>query len=326
MSIKNNIVLVVGGSVAAVLLAGALILFVNANTDCKKHGQSLKKQEQRLSELLSRKPFPCAENVQVLENNVDVMEFHTGELSAELKQDEFSHIRVDAADFSAQAQSVIERLRRRALEADVVLPKKLEAGFARYTSGGSVPASEHVPRLMRQLYSSDRVADVLIRSKVSSIDRIARDHFENQEHSSDAAGPPRRRPRRRPAETAPIEKENKQRTADSSEYAIERIEVVFSAKEGVVWTVLEEFISAPHCMVVKELSHSTLTDILTYNPNAVVRSEDETKRFISEGILSGRTALSRPERIVAGNDIIRVSMSVDVYDFANDQKLMEVTR
>ncbi len=80
--------------------------------------------------------------------------------------------------------------------------------------------------------------------------------------------------------------------------------------------MLDQLAAAPHFMVVSEFSHRTQTKILSYNPEAVKRGlDDETLQYLESGILVGEQALSRPERMIAGNELVQVQLMVDVYNF-----------
>ncbi|MDF7808384.1 Amuc_1100 family pilus-like protein [Pontiellaceae bacterium B12219] len=305
-----------------VLLAECVVLLVGGvkMTSAKK---ALIHEQQKLSRLLNRSPYPSEKNVQILECNLDELNYRIGELAAELSRDPFPMESVEAAEFSARAQGVIERFRQRAERAGMQLPESLEAGFAQYASGGAVPEPEHVPRLSRQLYSVERVANVLVQSGVTSIDSLSREDFENR----DEAEPMRRR---RPGGDAAAARKEKPRPLMASEvgkdqlYFIERIGVSFTAREAEVWRVLDLFASDDHFMVVSEFSHQTANDILAYNPDALKNgnaTDDETLRYLAEGILVGEKALSRPERIISGDELVEVRMTIDVYNF--DPKVVQ---
>jgi hypothetical protein len=293
------VVLTIGG----VKMAGAKKTFI--------------REQQKLSRLLKRNPYPSPENVQTLERNLDDLSYQVGELTADLGRDPFPIGAEEAAEFSARAQDVIERFRQRAERAGIMLPESLEAGFAQYASGGAVPESEYVPRLSRQLYSVERVADVLVQSGVISVDSLSRDVFESRVEVEPVR-------RRRPGGGVAKAKDSDPLALIASEegvyppYYIERIGVSFTAREAEVWRVLDLFASDDHFMVVSEFAHQTQCDILAYNPDDLKNgnvADDETLRYLSEGILVGEKALSRPERIIAGNDPVKVHMTIDVYNF-----------
>ncbi|VGO17168.1 hypothetical protein PDESU_05763 [Pontiella desulfatans] len=319
MNFEKNKLLIMGGGLCAMLLVAELVFLVLGNVRLGNEKRALKSSYRQLERLHDRQPFPSEENIGAVQENLDKLEYEAGELAAALMRDPLPQDSIEAADFSARAQDVIERFRKMALQEGVVLPDSLEVGFAQYASGGSVPANPHVPRLSRQLYSVERVAEVLVRSGVGSIDSLTRETFEEE-----ALPPPNQERRRRPSRPANPEERPRARMLLASEvhpeglYYTERVGVSFTAKEDVVWRVLDRFAAAPHFIVVSGFSHTTKSNILAYNPDLVKRAgetDDETLRYLSEGILVGKKALSRPERIIAGNDDVQVSMVVDVYNF-----------
>jgi hypothetical protein len=322
MNVRKNLLLVIGGGSFAVLLLVALVFLFRANADFQGQRKVLERQYKRLTELNTRKPFPSVENIEKAKRNLDQLEYRVVELGGGLSRDPLPADAIDAADFSAQAQDVIERFRKRAVDAGILLPENLEVGFARYASGGAIPEQAHVPRLSRQLYSVEKVVDVLVRSGAHSIEALTRDIFEIQTvpvpEETDSR---RRRPRREVTPAKPGKNIHTVASAVQPDglYAIERIGASFTATEDEVWRTLDLLASAPHFMVVVAFRHNTQSDILAYNPEAVKRGgegDDEALRFLAGGILSGSKALSRPERIIAGNELVRVTISVDVYNFA----------
>ena len=275
----------------------------------KRH---LKTQYRHLSRLQHRNPFPSQESVDTLHSNLDELGYRVQALSSEMNKDAFPRDAVEAADFSARAQGVVERFLRRAGHAGVVLPESMEVGFADYASGGAVPEARYVSRLTRQLYSVERVADLLVQSGVQSITMIDRERFEREDT---AQVMPVRRSRRDSGRASHAPRVASGIGPDEL-YLIERVRVSFVADETAVWRMMDLIASAPHFMSVSSFSHKTLTRILDYNPDAVkAGSDDETMRFLSEGILTGESALSRPERIISGNDPVAVDLVVEVYNF-----------
>jgi hypothetical protein len=312
MSLKQNSFKWAMGVFAAALLVEGIVL-VMASVRLAEQNRELKKSHRVLRRLNERIPFPSLENKEALNGNLDALEFRVGELAAAMARDSFPADAVGSADFSARAQDVIERFRQRAALAGVSLPKSLEVGFSKYASGGAVPDPKHVPRLSRQLYSVERVADVLVRGGVDSIDGLTRTIFETQAKAEPQNE--RRRARRQPSGARPAASAA---VNEHAMYRIERVGVSFMAENDVVMRVLNLFAAMPHCMAVAEFSHESQTGILSYNPEAVKRgeaSDDATSRYLAGGILTGENALSRPERLIAGNELIHVTLSVDVYNF-----------
>ena len=317
MNLLRHRRLMIGAGVCGLLLLIEAVLLVLSGLRLVPVKKELARDRGRLRELQEHRPFPSESNVKAVRKELDRMEYAVSELSAVMLSDPFPPQAVDAADFSARAQEAIERFRRRAEAGGVSLPATLEAGFARYVSGGAVPDPRQVPRLSRQLYSVERVADVLVRAGVQSISSLTREMFETV--AEPAAELPRRR--RRVAAPDPAEQTRPESAAEvpvKGLYYVERIGVEFVASEEGVWRVLDLFATAPHFMVVREFSHRTQTKITAYDPEAVQRGaglDDATLHYLAEGILTGKEALSRSERLIAGRDPVQVKLVVEVYNF-----------
>ncbi len=320
MNLLRKNPLLAAGAVCAVILLIEVVLLIVSRIDLSRKTGELARSSQQLSRLQSRKPFPSLENIRVLEANLDTLEFHSGELQAELQRDPFQQASREASDFSARTQDVIERFKKRAVESGVKVPDSLEVGFAEYASRGAVPDAKHVPRLSRQLYSVERVVEVLVRSGVDSVDSLTRDNFETEPPASLPLSDRRRSSRRSigPALAGNPSLLIASKVHPANLYYVERIGVSFTADEEVVWRVLHLFASAPHAMAISEFSHATKSDILQYSPEEIKRAgeaDDDTLRYLAEGILVGEKALSRSERIVSGNEVIQVHLVVDVFNF-----------
>ncbi len=322
MNLRNLKPVVVAGGVLGIVLLIELFLLVGAGIRHSKTKHALGQSRRKLSQLNERQPFPSEKNVKVVQENLDRFSYELNELAAGLMLDPFPRGALEAANFSARAQDVIERIQTGARQSGIVIPDSLEAGFSRYASGGTVPSKEQVPRLTRQLYSVARVADVLLDSRVVSIDDLSREIFETASEPDPQAL--RRRSRRSGLAEQDAQKDRRVATYVHPEgmYYIERVKIAFTANEAAVWQVLEAFAAAPHFMTITEFSHATQTDILSYDPKAVIQGregDDETLQYLSAGILVGETALSRPERIIAGEEDLKVRLSVDVYNFKPEE-------
>jgi hypothetical protein len=316
MSFQKNKLLFIGGGIGGLILLVELVFVVTGWLGLRAQNHVLAEGRRDLARLQSRSPFPSEENAKLVRANLEMLEYEVSELEAALIRAPFPVSDVQAADFSARAQNVIERFRKNAERVGVRLPAGLEVGFAEYASGGAIPESRHVPRLSRQLYSVECVADVLVDCGVDSIDALERESFET--------APPPEEPRRRASRGVQQAAKQNREVPDVSErrpgklYSIERIGVEFTAPEAVAWCVLDHFCSAPHFMVVSGFSHATKTAVLDYNPEKVKQGgvgDDDPLAHLSGGILVGEKALSRPERIITGNEPVKVSLSIDVYDF-----------
>lgn len=320
MNLKGYRMMVAGG----VCTALALAVLGGAIWSYKQQSRELSRAYRGLARLNARNPFPSAENVAQATENLEQLENRIGELETLLQRDPFPQNAVDASDFSARAQGMIERFKRRAAAAGITLPSGMEAGFSQYASGGALPELAHVPRLSRQLYSVEKVADVLIQGGVSSVEMLARDEFEGE--GGDASNQTSRRRGRR----MPVAAEGPEGVGfavqGEGRHPIERIRASFTATEDGVWRVLDLLASAPHFMVLADFRSKTETEILSYDPEAMAKDSKggaATAKFLSGGLFSGDKALSRQERIIAGDETIRVVLMVEVYNFSPQTEASE---
>lgn len=291
------------------LLAELAVLGVGAFRLSTEAG-ALASANRTLSRLHRRAPFPSAENAAAARETLDELDYLVHEFAAGLKGAPFPQEATDPAGFSARAQEVVERFQQRAKRSGVQLPDEQEAGFSAYASGGSVPRPQDVPRLSRQLCSVELVAGVLLDCEVSRIDRLTRDLFEEARDGKSG-----RRPAARdlPVEASVVH--------PSGCCLIEKIAVSFTADEKTVWRVLNSFARSAHFMAVTDFSHRTDTAILQFDPAAHATRDLADLAYLSGGVLTGEPALSREERVVAGHELIRVDLVVDVYNFQREDQL-----
>ncbi len=316
MSLFRNKRLMAGAVLCGLVLAVELVWLSISAVRLAGNSRELKGAQRRLSRLQNRAPYPSEANRNILSENLDELAYRVSELTAEMNRMPAPRNVVEPAELSAFIQEQVEGFRSDAIRAGVELPDSLEAGFTQYASGGAVAAAGDVPRLMRQLHAVGAIANVLVDAGVASIDDISRDEFEG---GASREAQRRRRPNRLggPQDAAGAHSKASE-VGPGGLYLVERIGVTFQASEQAVWEVLYGLASSPQFMVVRSFSHRTQTRILEYSPRAVKRgsdTDDETLRFLQEGILRGARALSRPERIIAGTELVQVELMVDVYHF-----------
>ncbi|MCF7848526.1 MAG: Amuc_1100 family pilus-like protein [Kiritimatiellales bacterium] len=337
MNSRKNMPLVVGGAICAVLLLVALFFLFRFGSAYRAEQKVLKSQYQRLEQLNTRKPFPSAENVEKVKDNLAALEANLQTLMQALNKNSFQGQDLKAVDFSSRVQRAIQRFKDKAQEGNVALPQNMEIGFGQYASGGALPAPENVGRLVQQLHSIERVANILIKSGVISIEALEREVFEKPESQgeegadADAGSQSRRSSRRSraPAKAAPDKKQNVASFVHPDGlYTFERVSVVFTAREDNLWRVMDLLASSPQLISISEIAFETQTKIMSYSPADVVEAEagmmegNESLKSLAARVLSG-TKLSRQERQIAGDETIRASMKVDVYQFERSEQSEE---
>ena len=161
--------------------------------------------------------------------------------------------------------------------------------------------------------------DVLLENGVASIDRLSRNIFEARSKGGQDLARRKRGPIGKA--TPSLMALTAEKVHPDNRYTFETISISFSAKEKVVWNILHAYSTDPAIVVIAEFSHKTLTDIEKYDPDRIKRGDSVDSaysRFLSDGVLSGAAALSRSERIIAGDELIRVDLTLDVYIFNSE--------
>jgi len=333
MNLSKKRLLIIGWGICTFLLLIALIFLIRNAYEYRSELSVLKTQYRKLEQLNSREPFPSAENVARMKENLETLQQNLRELKGELNKNPFPVISLAAVDFPAQVQKSIRQFRRRAKAANVKFPGNMEIGFSQYASGGAIPSPENVKRLVCQLYSVEKVADILIRSGVSSIEGLEREVFEKSGAADEEPGVPEEIQRtRRGRRSRQLTKRTKNMTFRTASfihpdklYSYERIRAVFTAREDAVWEVMKLLAVSPQFIAVSEVKLETQTTILSYRPEAVKQAEtttlddNESIQALAAKVLAG-AKLTRLERQIAGGEQITVFLTADVYNFGIEEQ------
>lgn len=246
--------------------------------DLAKHVRALK----------GGQPSPTRQNVEVLKANNQAYEDRLNMQASLLTRGAPAEPVLEPAGFSARAQGIVGQLREEAEEAGVGLLDSLELGFTPYVSEGRIPAESDVCRLSQQLDVVERVVRLLIDARVLSIDAVV------CEPSADGG----------------------LGVAGVSGLCRERVCFSFTGAEQSIWLALKGIADSPRFMVLDSFSHTLDADILAYRvASSSCRPSDEVAAFLKEGVLRGDQALPRSERIVAGRERVRVSVTIDCFYF-----------
>ena len=90
-------------------------------------------------------------------------------------------------------------------------------------------------------------------------------------------------------------------------YTSEQLEVAFTACDAAARTVLNKIVSAPRGIIIRDFSHRTQTEILSFIPVEAGPAQEPAAIHSQQP--------SRPERIISGNERIRVSLRLEVLYF-----------
>lgn len=333
MNVRKNIFLVIGVSVALVLLLIAAVFLFSYQGDYRTHVSSLKAALAKLERLNTRIPYPSAENVERAESNLEQLSERYNALHRKIAEAQFSAEPIEPAGFAPVLEQANRRIRSRAREEGVVIPEALGLGFKDYTAGKLPPNDQRVMgRLIIQLKAMEDLINIAVDSKISQLDLIERDEFEAQQDGrSPAAEPERGRGRRSaPVAAAPARAVGGFPMPPSDDrYQAERFVIGITGMEAAIWGFLNRLVSSPVVYAV--------SDLVLENTNTGVGSPVDMKSKLAAISAEARQAvpsrpgavmnipeatmedISREDRIVGGRDLIKARIVIDMFQLAVDE-------
>jgi hypothetical protein len=314
MNWRKHMVLVVGGGVAFLLLVLALIMLLRARGDFARVNEELGNSLRKLESLTRRTPFPSKANIDVLEANLSAIRDAAGDLHETLVKGQVAPDLIEAAQFAPLLEQSSKRLLARAGELGIVMPERFSLGLDRYAAG-ELPASQAIPRLVIQLKTMEALGQILFQARVHTLVSMEREPFEmavpqEQEEFTTA--------RRRTAVQEPTASQRATaipKPAENPLYEVERITVTVLARDAAVWDVLNLLSASPLV--------ASVVDVQLVNDQAERLGKAEPVPPID----ADKTPAGLPpryptheERIVAGRELVRAMLVVDVYRFVQDLK------
>lgn len=309
MNWRKHMVLLVGGGLAAVLLLAAVVMLLRFQGRYAAVNRELEGARQRLEVLKARDPFPSEDNVQRLRQNRSDLQSVALQILEQLHKNQRAVVPMEPAEFAPSLERTSRQLVQRAQESGVTLPEGFGFGFARYAAG-ELPAPAAVPRLVKQLSAVEALCDVLFQARIAKLDELEREVFDETEAATEGAPQEGRRARRGAAERTPTVSQVP--LAEPNElYEVERLTLTFEARESAVWDVLNGIVRSPNFMAI--------ADLRMENTLATTGALGKKKPVAA---LGGDAAAniqpqypSHDDRVVAGRELVTVSLMIDVYHF-----------
>ena len=191
MNFRKHMLLIVGGSIALVLLIATLFMLWKFYARYRTVNTGLISTTERLHGLSSGKHrYPCEENVALVQTNAAVLKAYFDDLFDTLKRGQVEPKKMEPAEFPLLLEKTIRKLLSQAAESGVTLPPRFAFGFDPYALG-NLPNEEDVPRLARQLRTVEELCGLLYDAKVSDLGAIRRQVFEKLATPSSGASAPR---------------------------------------------------------------------------------------------------------------------------------------
>ena len=318
-------VLVVGGGISLVLLVIALVVLLKFRGTYERVNAELQDNTARLNTLKQRDPFPSAENVSVVQTNREQLDNFFAEIYERLSKDQIEPRQLESAEFPLLLEKTIQKLIKHANEVNIPLPQRFAFGFDRYAMG-ALPQANDIPRLVVQLKMIEELCGMLYKSKVSDLSTLTREVFEQggavETSGSDEQVRGGRRRGGSPQDAMQGQKSGTVQQDESGLFIRERFTLNFRCKDSVVWEVLNEMARSRFFIVVERVELDNvvqdpkkLASIKTAPQAAALGMAPAVAGLTGKGGAEIKPPASRDERIVAGRELVNVSLTVDVYRF-----------
>lgn len=352
MNLKKHAFSITYGVILALVSGGFLFLLVKTRGNFVEVKEKLQKAETDYLSLSNADPHPSAENVRIVQTNLQLAVDFYVDLQSRLCRNQEPIEALGAAQFNVLLQDTFASLRATAdwegasdEVSGTLLPEPFYFGFDQYT--GALPEEESIPRLIRQLRTIEMVCNLLFENRVSVVERIQREVFELgveggviQGRGGDRLGAGVFLGGADPLGSSTVDRE------ESDLYTVEHVDVIFQARDEQVWQLLDAFGFSSGFVVVTDVA------LANTDPPDQQRGGRRTQPAIpmnrggrdqldllggrTPGVrgqptgMTGRTApgtagrtpaeqtilLAREERVVAGRDEwVQVTLGLDVYRF-----------
>lgn len=307
-----------------VLIAGASALLVFAMREYVDARERLTEGESGLEALYKMAPFPSEDNVELEKHNLDTLRKALNELQGALSRNQVEPAELKQPTvFMESFWQAQKEILAQARTAGVALPPDFGFGLETYLRG-QPPKPDHVPRLMQQLTLIKAFCDLLFQAKVSAIDAVARESFEDAEAGAEAddaasaavvyAG---RRGGRRPGDAAAATDSRSALTMVNGATGLippdalfgkMKFVLVFKAKEDNVVDVLNRLAALPMFVVVTRVDWVAPKDQVQIRKK-LIQQDQGGSAVPAEG-------QGKESRVVSGKEsALTVRIDLDVYRF-----------
>lgn len=334
MKLRKHMILVVGGGTALVLMLVALFMLYRFYRAYDRVNMGLQSTMGQLRTLQDRAPYPSRGNVKITQTNLVVFQDYFDGLFKSLREGQIEPVEMEAAKFTPLLRDGILRVSKRAQDKGVKLPTAFAMGVERYKQG-ALPSGADVPRLVVQLKTLEALCDMLIDSKVSEIVAVKRAVFEQggatQETPSGDAG---RYGRWGPGagapavDAAPAETTSAEVVDSSGLFSVEHYTLEFKCHERSVWDILNALAKSKLFTVVTSASIANDSPVPKIGakapvptvPGASPASPASAVPAAAPAAGQGPEMKTQEERVIAGREMVKVVVGIDVYRFLGGEK------
>ncbi|MBN1675987.1 MAG: Amuc_1100 family pilus-like protein [Kiritimatiellae bacterium] len=320
--------LIAGGAVVLVLLLVVGIFLAREVRRFRDAKQDLAGAQRRLDQYYNSNPFPSETNVEQLSKNRESAQRFFSALL-----DRMSEAQIEPREKMRQTefQKLFEKTRKTLVEGaaghEVALKDEFAFGFDRYVR--DLPhRAEDVPRLAQQLEVVEQLCGVLYAARVRELLSVGREVFETLPDTASERGRGGA-----PSEDTEADEAARRRAGimePDALYARWHFTLRFRATEGSFLDALNRLAQSRMFVVVTGLAVTNEKAEL----EPVIRSEAASRGGLTGGADSGRRGSRRRRagprvdfrdvphlhRVAFGNELVDVTLGVDVYRFAKKRR------
>ncbi|MCZ7591119.1 MAG: Amuc_1100 family pilus-like protein [Kiritimatiellae bacterium] len=312
MNWRKNIILIVGGGIALVLLIVATVFLLKSRREYQTANEALDREMQSLERLTRRNPYPSTANIEQVDKNLEALKTATITLQEALERGQIKPAKIESAEFAPMLERASKQLYKAAADAGVALPDQFSLGLSRYAQG-ELPAPEAIPRLVIQLKTLHALTQILIESRIQALIGVERQQFESSGvASSDEQVISRRRAVTQDAQPA-TSMTALPMPASNTLYEVERFSLTFQARDANVWEVLNRLVRSPMLIVVVDAQLANMDTAKIGKPAPVQPIGGEQGATASAGLPLQSRYPSHEERVIAGRELVQATVIVDVY-------------
>jgi hypothetical protein len=330
MKTRKHMGLVVGGGAAFILMLVTLFLLYRFYNAYDRVSKDLLTTMSQLRSLQGSAPYPSRENAALVRTNLVIFQDYFDGLFKFLRRGQIEPAGTEAAKFTPLLRDSILRISKSAQAAGVILPATFAMGMERYKRG-DLPSGADVPRLVVQLNTLEALCGLLIDAKVSEIVFVKRGFFEKGAESQETPGGDLDRWRSGrgvpPPEASPAQSTQSGTVDSSGLFSTEHYTFELHCHEGSVWDILNA--------LARSQLFAVVTSVMVVNDNPVPKiaailpaqtSPDISHASGAPVPATAAAAEQKPEiktqeeRVVAGREIVKVVLDVDVYRFLRGEK------
>lgn len=297
MNFKKHKGLIIAGGIILVFLLGSLALLRSSWAKYNRSKGELQKLIRNLDKLQKRSPFPSQANVDAERENLMQTAEALMVLNNALRSGQVEPQKMESAEFMPLLERTLGSLSERFRLADIDIPPGFLFGFERYAREGTLPEDAHIPGLVQQLRIMEQLCNIVIDSKISSLQSIVRDEFEDKPDSGSEGLPDRsvRDPRRSAAQT--------QQPATLSDFELysrpTHFTLAFKARESSSFDVINRLAADPMFCVI-----------------SYVELDNERQNVPDIKASPALDEAGKVSEVIIGREEVLVKLELDIYRFA----------